>query len=290
MLGSLKHRQPHIDFTDASHAEKRKAALHYLQDTKGADYQKASSMFLDQANAGDLIAWLHWAYIQPQYLHQTDYQLPRWVDSRVAGPVKKLADGGNAEAAYVLALYYGNYKLPERKADVRAYLERSAAGRYVPGMIGLGYDLHNGYYGGKDLKTAQAWFEKAAETGDPEAKYFLASLYKEADYEGHDYARAFDLYKQCADAGYKYAYYAVAWCYSKGIGTRINKAAANEWLERGARLHDEQCLYELGNDYAKGIDVQKDLRKARACLEEASALGYGEATKALEELDGPSGP
>ena len=36
--------------------------------------------------------------------------------------MKKLADKGNAEAAYVLALYYSNYQLREHKADIRPYM------------------------------------------------------------------------------------------------------------------------------------------------------------------------
>ncbi|POG65358.1 hypothetical protein GLOIN_2v1667391 [Rhizophagus irregularis DAOM 181602=DAOM 197198] len=48
-----------------------------------------------------------------------------------------------------------------------------------------------------------------------------------------DHKKAFNLYKQAADAGYKLAKQNVARCYQKGIGVEIDLEAATYWIEKG---------------------------------------------------------
>ena len=47
-----------------------------------------------------------------------------------------------------------------------------------------------------------------------------------------DHKKAFYLYRQAADAGYKLAQQNVAKCYQKGVGVAIDLKAVDYWLEK----------------------------------------------------------
>jgi TPR repeat protein len=280
---------PSVAHLEAANIRLRQDALKLLDYTRHEDYETAARLFREAANNGDILAWMHWAYLQPQYLHNP-FHFDSASERRIVVPLRKLADSGNGEAAWLMAQYIIYFQETQPGETIRNYAKISAENGYWLGMRFLGYDYKQGLYGSKDLKQARIWLEKAAGQGDTGSMEQLGHLLKDPDNPEHDFKDAYAWFLRAAEDGYKSSYYSVGWCKTRGIGTKVDRAGAIEWFRKGAALHEPQALFALGYSAATGQGSPKDIKQARKYFEEASALGYDDATAWLEDLDSGGSP
>lgn len=159
----------------------------------------------------------------------------------------------------------------------------------------------------QDERSAQVWFERAANQGFVDAQWALAELiYPSAP------AQAFHWYLKAAQQGHTAAQLAIARCLRTGIGhaqsltqasefygqaaaqgnTNAQYELANllrshspelamEWLIQAARGGLAQAQYELGERYAKGFGLEQDWLKATDYYARAAAQANADAQCAL---------
>lgn len=141
--------------------------------------------------------------------------------------IVNLANSGDAGAQYTTAmlLLQGEF-LPENEEKAVEYLEKAHAQNYIAATYELAVCNHYG-------------------------------LGIEADS-----ARAFELYKTSAEAGYGMGMTALGKMYLDGNGTEQNSALAMEWFEKALGAEDIEAVayaeYLIGTCYNGGIGVEKN--------------------------------
>ncbi len=151
----------------------------------------------------------------------------------------KLAEKGDLEAMFNVASYivWGDQNSPvEPEAAELAvkYFKANAENGDTDSMLDLGAMYLEGRGVPKDEKEALMWYEKAAEHNGPRACRCIANYYR---YDVIDDGTPVPT----ADP------------------IRLQKAL--EWYCIGTERGEENCMYELGDYYRKGIIVPKDEKK-----------------------------
>lgn len=175
-------------------------------------------------------------------------------------------DPDNAE----LKERYANY-LTEKKGNLserNAFLKICSEAGYAPAFADFWRPEAIRLYSTHDDKGALKIFRQLAEKNDPEAMYYLASMYMNG--RGglpEDYVEAFDLYHKSALSGFAPAQYALASMYQRGQGTVQNVANAAVWYEKSARNGNIAAQFELAESkfskavFLKGQADVEDLSK-----------------------------
>jgi hypothetical protein len=102
--------------------------------------------------------------------------------------------------------------------------------------------------------------------------------------------RAFEYFKQAADAGHLHAQYWLAHFYHNGIGVPHNERLALEIWHKAAEAGDAQAQHALGFAYSHGVQnhfgtiVEQDPKQALYWLEKAAAQGDPDAQARLPGL------
>ena len=145
----------------------------------------------------------------------------------------RLAEAGNAEAQYNLAMLY---------------------------RTGKGVE--------KDMGASFKWFQQAAEQGIPDAQYYLAHMYDSGESVTKDLPKAFEWYKKAAKQGQGLAQINLGVMYADGISIPQNIEQAYLWFHVAAaqgyragfenRLVIETALKEQGEE---GVAVLEALKK-----------------------------
>jgi hypothetical protein len=104
----------------------------------------------------------------------------------------------------------------------------------------------------RDFEVAAAIFENLARSGDHEAAYQLASMYR------------------------------------TGRGVEPDIGAATEWMLLAASAGDARAQYSMGQLILKADERQEGREKAREWFEKAARQGHNMAIKSLQELDHPA--
>jgi len=90
------------------------------------------------------------------------------------------------------------------------------------------------------LETIQAQQEmqtllSAVEQGDPQALYYLATLYRDGNGLQLNFRKAFDLYHRSALKNFPPAQYQLGMMFRHGLGVKVNHELARYWLRKSAR-------------------------------------------------------
>lgn len=80
------------------------------------------------------------------------------------------------------------------------------------------------------LKEAAEWFSMAAEQGNPNGMFNLASMYRMGLGVERNYEKAFDLYKESAELGLSVSKYFLSEMYKSGKGTNKDEQRALELI------------------------------------------------------------
>jgi TPR repeat protein len=113
-----------------------------------------------------------------------------------------------------------------------------------------------------DEYKAFEYFKQAAEAGDVEAQNSLANLYLEGRGVAKDEKKAFENYKLAAAQNHRQALFNLAVSYERGTGTEINELEAIRCYEHAAELNDMEAQYVLGRRFTRGLGVRINLQTA----------------------------
>ncbi len=162
----------------------------------------------------------------------------------------KLAENGDLDAMYNVAFYIiwedqASPVEPEAAALAVRYFKANAENGETDSMLNLGAMYLEGRGVPKNEKEALKWYEKAAELGGPRACRCIGNYYR---YDVLDNGTPVPT----ADP------------------VRLQKAL--DWYRTGTERNEENCIYELGDFYRKGIIVPQDHRKAMELYSRAYEL------------------
>ena len=95
--------------------------------------------------------------------------------------------------------------------------------------------------------------------------------------EDGDYAKAFELWTEAAEAGDAVAQHNLAVLYQKGLGSERSYAKARHWFKAAAAQQYGPSFLALGLIYSRGEGVERDLVKSFDFVKQAADSGVAEA-------------
>ncbi|PKY28571.1 HCP-like protein, partial [Rhizophagus irregularis] len=95
---------------------------------------------------------------------------------------------------------------------------------------------------------------------------------------------AFKYYDLSAKSGFSFGLNMLGYCYSKGIGTLIDKKRAFGLYFKAAIVDNCTAQYNVAICFDEGIGTDKNIEKAKEWYEKSANNGYERATKKLDEL------
>jgi|GEM_PF-1021933 len=140
----------------------------------------------------------------------------------------------------------------------------------------------------KNLKEAQAWYEKAAEMGSIVAMYNLAMHYSDEARRGVDKERSAGLalkwFEAAAALGMPDAMYILAKSYEHGSFTPKDAARQVDWLRKASEFTYGDAQNDLAMLYFTGKGVAKDEKRARELFRKAIDNGTQSARQNLAHM------
>lgn len=141
----------------------------------------------------------------------------------------------------------------------------------------------------EDDAVALAYFQKAAEYGDPSSINMMVAFYTYGFGVEQDPDKALELGSRLADQGNTEALYSMednAYAYYSGTkdGIDINFGTAFKYYLKLTEYGNERAMYNVGLLYEFGLGVSRDHEKALEWLTKASDAGYEPAAAKLAEL------
>lgn len=131
-----------------------------------------------------------------------------------------------------------------------------------------------------DYGTALKIWMNAAESGDPDAQYYLGVLYEKGAEGQPNFAKAADWYRQAADRGNRRAAINLGRLYEQGVGVAKSDREARQWY---AKANGAGELDHANGLLSQADTVQQELADIRARLTERMSLLEDERHK-LEQL------
>lgn len=129
-----------------------------------------------------------------------------------------------------------------------AYMEESGANGYKLAYHNLGMFYKYASDGKQDFKKAYEAFKKGALTGSESCCYDTGfMLYKGLGCQ-QDYAAAVALFRQAADRDHAPSLFMLGLCYRNGYGVERDAERAKFYLERAAKLNNQDAMEELLKD------------------------------------------
>jgi uncharacterized protein len=221
----------------------------------------------------------------------------------------------------IACIVIGPYSRIVRAATPNVHQLQAKAER---GFVNQEIELAEAYFTGNgvehDVKLAAYWYQKAAESGDPESQNLVGSLYEVGLGVPVDAARALHWYQLSAASGLSDAavnlgviyelglgvkkdvlvaaqYFEKAvqrgngtgatylgTLYYSGIGVKEDKVAAEHWYVIGQKMHDPISAYNLGALYLTAPDHPHDISKGVRFLRQSAAAKYVPAMYSLALL------
>jgi len=231
---------------------------------------------------------------------------------------RKAADQGYGPAMFNIGATYESG--PAKSSTEAAFWYKKGANLGDPqSMISLGYDYLNGQGVPRDPAQAHAWYEKAANLGDINAKYRLARLNANTDWEAahpgvpdpssdgqlelgtaehwakqlfdqKNYADALGVLEEAASLGSAYSKNQLGWMYQNGLGVQQDYSQAVSWYQNGATQGFAMSQNNLGYMYLNGLGVQRDPSQARVLFQKAADQGLPNAKNLLAQMDAAAAP
>lgn len=135
-----------------------------------------------------------------------------------------------------------------------------------------------------DYQNAYVELMTAAKSGDPEAQYYLGSMYSNGHGVTHDQQKARQLFRQGAESGNAKAQASLGYMYSKGLGGRENRSAATKWYRKAAEQGHVIAQRNLGLLYEHGEGIERDYSLAVKWFRRAAEQEDGIAQSNICEL------
>src|SRR5258708_22546075 len=152
--------------------------------------------------------------------------------------------------------------------------------RSSPAQLGLGVKaLQTG-----DDRSALSLLKPLADTGNPQAQYWLADLYENGLGVDRDMITAVSLLERSAQQGFVPAERRLGELYLNGDETLQDFGKAASWLHKAAAAGDGGAQRDLGRIYALGLGVPRDPAEAYAWYETAAVDGDRLASRRRDDL------
>ena len=120
-----------------------------------------------------------------------------------------------------------------------------------------------------------------ADGGDPQAQYFLGTLYRDGRGVAQDHKASCTLFEKAAEQGPPAAMHMTGLCFGLGLTGAIDNAKAIAWLTRSIERNFAPSMCALGNLYANGSGVEKNPTKAFELCQQGAIGGDASAQDKL---------
>lgn len=161
----------------------------------------------------------------------------------------------------------------------------SAAARAAPSLTSRGLAA---FSEARYAEALEDW-QKAAETGDPQAALYIGLLHDLGRGVEQDAQTARRWYGVAAALGNPIAMFNIGVIYDAGVGVAGDRAMAVEWYKKAAAAGMGRAAYNLGLIYETGDGVSRDREQAVQYFREALARGVRAAQVHLAALGEPTG-
>jgi TPR repeat protein len=204
-------------------------------------------------------------------------------------PFKKklaLAKAGDEEAQVAVASAYADGKdVKVNKVEASKWFGKAADQGNADAQFKLATLFHEGATGiKKNPERAAKLYESAAKQGHAEAQNWLGYCYQHGLGVGQNDKTAFEWYSKAADAKLAMAENNLGLMYLSGKGIEQNYGKAFELFQRSATQGYDWGMNNLGGLYEKGWGTEQDLAKALFLYREAAAKGNDAASKSEKRL------
>lgn len=209
----------------------------------------------------------------------TDPGKSRAYAERYAQAMPPQAESGDVDAMLALSRLYAEDGLLPQPAREEQWLTRAADSGDPQALAAAGHLLVQK----QDPSKGLAMLERAAETGNVDAAYWLGQAYLGQGQVSADPAQAEKWLSQAARQGNIDAARTLGSAYLDGDVLTRNVAQGVQLLERAAQQDDAYALALLGNLYLDGKQVQRQASRGIDYLQRAHELGHPYATARLGE-------
>lgn len=246
----------HLEWSDRY---KEARTFLYGSDDVEQSFEKAYSLFMEEAEAGNALAM---------------YDIGRMH-----------MDGlGAAMDSYTAQSWY-------EKALI-AFFETEAEKPMPYTQYRIGKMFAAGLGTSKDYMEAADWLKMASWKNHKYAQYSLAGLYYHGQGVDQSYSTAFDLYCKSAMQNNPYASYELAKMLRDGIGTVVDNIKADVHFQKAfdgfsgleGESHDDNLQYRLGYMLYTGTGTEKNISAAIIYFEKSAKLGNVQAQYMLGKI------
>src|SRR5574344_1214865 len=186
----------------------------------------------------------------------------------------KAADANLTEAQYGLGVIYAEgIGVDVNISEAKKLLTQAANKNYEPAMVYLADIYTKGTDGSKDPINAVALLEKAVNLGNTEAMVKLAQANLNGLYSPLDCPKIQELLEKAVNTGDYSSMYNLGLSYDKN--QEYQKAI--KWYKKAAINGHAKAQLNLGNLYAQGDGINKNLDTALYWFLEAAKLGLAKA-------------
>ncbi|MBO6224712.1 MAG: sel1 repeat family protein [Psychrobacter sp.] len=166
----------------------------------------------------------------------------------------------------------------EKKPIDLSVMQSAANKGEIQAQLMMGIFHHEGSAGlTKDSAKAFNWYKKAAQAGNQDAQFSLASMYESGDGIDQNYALAKNWYEKAAAQGDSDSQYVLGSMYYNGTGVAQNYTTAFNWYQKSANQGNMAAENNLGDMYRKGEGVAQDVKKAFSWYQKSAEQGYPKA-------------
>ncbi|NNP67413.1 tetratricopeptide repeat protein [Acinetobacter sp. Ac_5812] len=219
-----------------SEAEKKEYVSKYQAEMDSENYKGAFSILEKLVEKNDDFAKNEMGFF---------YEKGIFVEKDIKKAIKLYAEAGNNN--YVPAMYnISRLKLEDgNSAEALSILKKIESDNYAPAINLLGIMYNNGDYVDKDLNKAFLYYKKAADLGNPDAKFNLGQMYFYGEGVKQDYKKSFYWYDESAKQNYDFAKIQLATSYYKGYGVEKNVEKAINVISEMAEKGDPDAIYNI---------------------------------------------
>ena len=132
-----------------------------------------------------------------------------------------------------------------------------------------------------DLKSAMAWYQKAADADDPDAEFALGCIYSMPRNKYSDDREAARMFGRAAENGHAEAQYQIGMMYAYGQGVPRDPSMAKKYLEKSCEGDYQQAMVDYANMCFEGQVLPKDYETAAKWFTVAAERCNGYAQYAL---------
>lgn len=174
------------------------------------------------------------------------------------------------------------FKKGDHEGAIKEFTALGNAGNISAQLI-LGALYSKGGVIPRDDTAAAEWFQRAAQQGNADAQFRLASLYESSQLT-QNYPQATLWYHKAAQQGSANAQVRLGHIYSRGLGLKQDYNEAILWYGKAALQGNAEAQHSLGVMYTLGKGLPKNSQLAIGWLTKAAAQNYADAQLLLGSI------